>query len=61
MMTLNVETEGAVGRDSMCLFEEGLSQSEAQAGSDMSGTVSTGVSFEAMRHSDSNHSKNLNI
>jgi len=50
-----------VGRDSMCLFEEGLSQSEAQAGSDMSGTVSTGVSFEAMRHSDSNHSKNLNI
>jgi len=56
-MTVNVETEGVVGRDSVCLSEEGLSQSEAQDGSDMSRTVSTGVSLRLWGIVTQNHSK----
>jgi len=51
-MTENVATEGAVGRDSMCFSEEGLSQSEAHVGSDVSRTQHL-REFEAMRRSDS--------
>jgi len=44
-MTVNVEIEGVLGRDSLCMSEEVLKQSELQAGSDISSNVSTDVTL----------------